>query len=349
MEDASASPPASYSQRARRLAAVAERRRLNVLRAAASPRHSSPTRTSPSRRPGSPPRASPKKTGGSLAYALQQASCQWDGSRLSAPSLGITSIGPIPDCYKAATALYLGRNALASLEGLQQFPALTTLSLADNQLQQVADISMLAVACPALVSLAVEGNPLSRLPHARAHVLVQLPQLQQLDGVVVRPRDREAAAAAVKQEESCMALMVSNACVVHKLVRQGGGWQGGRGMGQAAVEQDRRGCRTNILEYVVRLTLLGFGLHVTPILQQQMGVLIKAWQPLPLTGCLADPVLNMLLYVLPTRCGAGARRRAAAAALRAAPRHAWPLPCPGVLGAAARPAGCAQAAAAVGL
>jgi hypothetical protein len=173
---------------------------------------------------------------------LQQASCQWDAPRLSAPSLGITSIGAIPDCYTAATALYLGRNALASLEGLQQFPALTTLSLADNQLQQVADLSMLAVACPALVSLAVEGNPLSRLPHARAHVLVQLPQLQQLDGVVVRPRDREAAAAAVQQEESCMALMVSNACVVHKLVRLGGGGEAGREMNSQQLH--RRGCGT---------------------------------------------------------------------------------------------------------
>ena len=45
-----------------------------------------------------------------------------------------------------------------------------------------------------------------------------MPSLRQLDGRAVTPEERHQAAMALRHEETVMALMLSNACLVHKLV-----------------------------------------------------------------------------------------------------------------------------------
>ena len=52
----------------------------------------------------------------------------------------------------------------------------------------------------------------------RAHVVAAVPSLRQLDGRAVTPEERHQAAMALRHEETVMALMLSNACLVHKLV-----------------------------------------------------------------------------------------------------------------------------------
>lgn len=98
--------------------------------------------------------------------------------------------------------------------------------------------------------LTLEGNPLVQLPNYRAHVVTLLPRLQTLDGKVVSAEECERAAVAVQAEAACMAVMLSNACLVHKLV-------GGLGMAlhmpNAATEtwqntaQHFYGCMVSIL------------------------------------------------------------------------------------------------------
>lgn len=52
----------------------------------------------------------------------------------------------------------------------------------------------------------------------RAHVVAAVPSLRQLDGKAVTSEERHQAAMALRHEETVMALMLSNACLVHKLV-----------------------------------------------------------------------------------------------------------------------------------
>ena len=52
----------------------------------------------------------------------------------------------------------------------------------------------------------------------RAHVVAAVPSLRQLDGRAVTSEERHQAAMALRHEETVMALMLSNACLVHKLV-----------------------------------------------------------------------------------------------------------------------------------
>lgn len=67
--------------------------------------------------------------------------------------------------------------------------------------------------------LTLDGNPLAALPNYRAGVLDLLPRLQSLDGRGVTEEERERAPVLVQAEAASLAVMVSNACLVHKLVR----------------------------------------------------------------------------------------------------------------------------------
>lgn len=53
----------------------------------------------------------------------------------------------------------------------------------------------------------------------RAHIVAHLPGLQMLDGRAVGPEESQQAVQALRHQAVLMALMLTNACLVHKLVR----------------------------------------------------------------------------------------------------------------------------------
>ncbi len=67
-------------------------------------------------------------------------------------------------------AVYLSRNSLASLEGLEQFSRLQALSVSDNILASWQDLAVLSQQplCRSLQAASFDGNPLSFLPNYRA-------------------------------------------------------------------------------------------------------------------------------------------------------------------------------------
>ena len=52
----------------------------------------------------------------------------------------------------------------------------------------------------------------------RAHIVAHLPGLQMLDGRAVGPDEPQQAMQALRHQEMLMALMLTSACLVHKLV-----------------------------------------------------------------------------------------------------------------------------------
>ncbi len=52
----------------------------------------------------------------------------------------------------------------------------------------------------------------------RAHIVAHLPGLQMLDGRAVGPEEPQQAVQALRHQEVLTALMLTNACLVHKLV-----------------------------------------------------------------------------------------------------------------------------------
>ncbi len=89
-------------------------------------------------------------------------------------------------CSSAAQKLYLSKNSLRSLAGVEQFRELRALSVADNLLADFDCLAPLAAAGIALEAAFFEGNPMADLPNYRAQVIHRLgPTLAVLDNRLV--------------------------------------------------------------------------------------------------------------------------------------------------------------------
>ena len=62
------------------------------------------------------------------------------------------------------------------------------------------------------------GPSLNLLHLRRAHVLDRLSSLRSLDSKVISEEERSAAGGLVQQVDACAAVMLRNACMVHKMV-----------------------------------------------------------------------------------------------------------------------------------
>eukprot|EP00887_Chlorella_sp_A99_P002813 scaffold6.g2813.t1 len=155
---------------------------------------------------------------GCLSAALGAAPSLFSGLKISAVDRGITCIDPLPERLRGITTLYLSKNALRSLDGVEQFAQLRAVSAADNALPDWDALAPLR--SMQLVAASFEGNPLAELPLYRQHTIAMLgPSLQLLDNRPVTEEERTAARSAVAHEQALLALMVTNSCVVHKLGR----------------------------------------------------------------------------------------------------------------------------------
>lgn len=127
---------------------------------------------------------------------------------------------PHPRPTPNSQTLYVSKNSLRSLAGVEQFLELRALSAADNLLADLDELRRLPAAGIVLEAACFEGNPIAALPNYRAHAIHTLgPALAMLDNRAVTPEERGAAAGAVAHEATLLALMVANACLVHKLGR----------------------------------------------------------------------------------------------------------------------------------
>ncbi|RMZ54484.1 hypothetical protein APUTEX25_002060, partial [Auxenochlorella protothecoides] len=162
------------------------------------------------------PRVGPPLT---LAAVLEAGRPAWDGRKLSAVDCGIGAVGTVPPEYIHATTLYLSKNLLQSLEGIQAFRGLRALSLGDNPLSTLDSLRPLA-ALPHLESLHLDGCPVASLPYARAHLVATLPStLASLNGAAVTPVERSAAPALLATEARLLGLARRGARGAHALRR----------------------------------------------------------------------------------------------------------------------------------
>jgi len=90
--------------------------------------------------------------------------------------------------------LYFNNNRIVRIgEGLEQsMPKLDTLILTNNNLQELADIEVLA-ACQSLTMLSFLHNPVCAKPNYRLYVVHKFPNLRVLDFKKVKQQEREAA------------------------------------------------------------------------------------------------------------------------------------------------------------
>jgi Leucine-rich repeat (LRR) protein len=78
-------------------------------------------------------------------------------------------------------------------------PKLQILNLANNELESMSEIEKLNKIAPNLQELAFLGNPISKLPHYRLHVIAYFTNLRTLDYHSVTPQERKDAKKLRKQ------------------------------------------------------------------------------------------------------------------------------------------------------
>lgn len=169
--------------------------------------------------------------------------------RLNAASQCITDLDNVPARFCGISTLYLSGNALCKLTSLPQFANVQTLSLAQNKLSSWLELQWL-LALPRLTHLRLEGNPLCSSPLYRMRAVSLLcsgqssPSLQSLDGVPIRPSDRQTAQRVVQWYDTILAQMVASEQRIHQLALLvklsavhlellGVYWNDGRGIMQA--------------------------------------------------------------------------------------------------------------------
>jgi hypothetical protein len=84
------------------------------------------------------------------------------------------------------------------------------------QIDDLNEVAHLA-ACEHLQILSLEYNPVTQMPHYRAHIIRFLPQVKLLDNKEITPVERQQAEITVKREEKVMDLMFSNEMLIEKL------------------------------------------------------------------------------------------------------------------------------------
>eukprot|EP00798_Chlamydomonas_sp_ICE-L_P021453 gene21454-28423_t len=159
--------------------------------------------------------ALPKRKQVPLSSVLKSSSM--DRLKLSAVEKFVTRLDAVPNQFLEAQVLYLSKNSLESLRGVEQFSAVHTLSLTDNLISDWAELDRLWEGCPGLTILSLEGNPLAQLPNYRPHVIERLPSVTSLDLKPVTNEERSQVTRLLNQEDACVSIMVHNACVVHKM------------------------------------------------------------------------------------------------------------------------------------
>ena len=159
----------------------------------------------------------------SLASVYRQCPSMLDGPRLKCVSRGVTQLQPpsLPrHVISQVTTAYLSNNAISSLTGVSQIlPNLRSLSLAHNLIASIPSLYDLGHGCPSLEVLVLEGNPVCVSPYYRAHCIVAIPSLRQLDGRDVSCSERLTANANVEREDKALAILLAGACHVAVLER----------------------------------------------------------------------------------------------------------------------------------
>ena len=114
--------------------------------------------------------------------------------------------------------LYLSHNALRSLAGLAQFPALQQLALSHNHVAELAQLRHLRPVSSRLHTLSLDGNPVATVPLYREHCLSACPALTLLDGQPVDCAERAAATEALRAEGDLLRAMRADAMTLEQVL-----------------------------------------------------------------------------------------------------------------------------------
>ena len=155
----------------------------------------------------------PRPASYTLADAFRVNPACFDGEKLRLVSCRITVLSPLPrsplDLTPQVLVLFLSNNDIASLNGIESFRNLQTLSLSNNLLRYLEELRVLSE-LKKLRKLSLLGNPVVEMPQYRARVLLLCPQLTSLDGIAVTAEERTSSIPMCRKTDLALDMLSTN-------------------------------------------------------------------------------------------------------------------------------------------
>lgn len=175
-------------------------------------------------------KSSPKSRGSTVSNVslfdylrCHPAAIDGTGQKLSLVGCNISEIDHVPSTIiSKVLTLYLSNNNITSLDGIEQFDKLKSLSVANNLIRYVSSLRSLMMN-QHLERISLEGNTVTGMPFYRQHVIGLCPRLIALDGINVTAEERNADRATGRQLSAFYDQLRSNELqniVLHNLCLQ---------------------------------------------------------------------------------------------------------------------------------
>ena len=140
----------------------------------------------------------------SLGVKLSSVAPAKPADKLSAVEKSIVDIDALkPAVQQKVVTLFLSGNLLKSLDGVEQFKNLKTLSAGNNYVATLEGLLALKN-LDKLDTVNLQGNAVTQLPYYRSHVLHLCPRLTTLDGKEVTARERANLATTLEAERAML-------------------------------------------------------------------------------------------------------------------------------------------------
>jgi Leucine-rich repeat (LRR) protein len=128
-----------------------------------------------------------------LSVHFKKSNSKFDGSRISVVGQDVDYIDFLPKSIAThVKVLFLSDNKITSLDNIAQFENLEVLSLANNNIRFVDQLSVLSL-LKNLRKVSLEGNAVTRMPFYREILLRNCVYVTHLDGVQIEPQSHKLA------------------------------------------------------------------------------------------------------------------------------------------------------------
>eukprot|EP01059_Diplonema_ambulator_P000208 TRINITY_DN10177_c0_g1_i7.p1 TRINITY_DN10177_c0_g1~~TRINITY_DN10177_c0_g1_i7.p1 ORF type:complete len:1069 (+),score=371.09 TRINITY_DN10177_c0_g1_i7:1002-4208(+) len=193
-------------ERRSRTSGYAERRQVELMQ-----RNTSKPRTA-SKRPTPRAVSPPTRLGERLSTVVPAKA----GEKLSVVEKNIAELDPVQAHQVKTKILFISGNMLSTLQGLQQFTNLRTLSAASNYLTSFEALAALSDLTK-LEVLNLQNNPVTQLPYYRLRMVSMCPRLTSLDNKEVGSRERTTASEVLRKEDEMLSTMYCQHTLIVKM------------------------------------------------------------------------------------------------------------------------------------
>jgi hypothetical protein len=136
--------------------------------------------------------------------------------KLMAVEKNIVTLDVVDKKFKNIHTLLLSNNRISNLRHIGQFPYLSVLSMAFNQINSINSLEPLHT-CTKLTNINLSHNQVSEMPYYRLHLIFLCPSLKTIDNVDITSDERAMVMTVMNKESEVLKIMFNNDIAIRRL------------------------------------------------------------------------------------------------------------------------------------